>query len=45
MDTITDFSEVVGIVYLGCNDNPDNWYEITEIEYMELTKEEETYEF
>lgn len=32
-------------IYLGCNDKPENWYEITEIEYMELTKEEETYEF
>ena len=23
-------------VYLGCNDSPDNWYEITEEEYNEI---------
>lgn len=27
-------------VYLGCNDNPDNWHEITEEEYTEIQKKE-----
>ena len=27
-------------VYLGCNDNPENWYEITELEYEEIQKAE-----
>jgi hypothetical protein len=27
-------------VYLGCNDNPDNWREITEEEYIEIQKKE-----
>ena len=27
-------------VYLGCNDNPDNWHEITEEEYIEIQKKE-----
>ena len=27
------FSEVGGSVYLGANDSPDNWNEITEEEY------------
>ena len=28
-------------VYLGVNDNPDNWYEITEAEAEELQAKEE----
>ena len=27
-------------VYLGCNDSPDNWYEITEEEYNEIQEAE-----
>ena len=23
-------------IYLGCNDSPDNWHEITEAEYNEI---------
>ena len=26
-------------VYLGCNDNPDNWHEITEEEYAAIEEE------
>lgn len=26
-------------VYLGCNDNPDNWQEITEEEYAAIEEE------
>ena len=32
------FSSVGGDVYLGKNDKPENWYEITEEEYNELNK-------
>ena len=28
-------------IYLGENDNPENWHEITEEEYKDLTKTEE----
>ncbi len=28
-------------VYLGVNDKPENWYEITEAEYEEKMREEE----
>ena len=28
-------------IYLGCNDSPDNWHEITEEEYAEVLKAEE----
>ncbi len=28
-------------IYLGCNDNADNWREITDAEYEEIMKEEE----
>lgn len=31
-------------IYLGCNDSPDNWHEITEEEYDEILKAEETIE-
>ncbi len=27
-------------VYLGCNDKPENWHEITEAEYEEILAEE-----
>ena len=27
-------------VYLGCNDSPDNWYEISEAEYAKILAEE-----
>ena len=29
-------------VYLGCNDSPDNWYEITDAEAEEKLKELES---
>lgn len=29
-------------VYLGIGDNPDNWHEITEEEYAEVLKAEES---
>ena len=35
------YSSVGGSVYLGVNDNADNWHEITETEYAEIVKEEE----
>lgn len=36
-----NYSSVSGEVYLGVNDSPDNWHEITEEEYNErITKEE-----
>ena len=28
-------------VYLGCNDSPENWHEITDAEYEEILKENE----
>ena len=28
-------------IYLGCNDSPDNWHEITEEEYNEILKAQE----
>ena len=28
-------------VYLGCNDNPENWSEITQEEYEQILKEQE----
>ena len=27
-------------IYLGKNDNPDNWYEITDIEYEQIVAEQ-----
>lgn len=30
------YSSVGGLVYLGINDSPDNWYEITEEEYDQI---------
>lgn len=35
------YSSVGGSVYLGVNDKPENWHEITEAEYNEKTKAEE----
>ncbi len=34
------YSSVGGLVYLGVNDSPNNWYEITEEEYNEIQKAE-----
>ena len=28
-------------IYLGCNDSPDNWSEITDAEYEEILKQQE----
>ena len=28
-------------IYLGCNDKPENWHEITDAEYAEILKEQE----
>lgn len=28
-----------GEIYLGCNDKPENWYEITQADYEEILKE------
>ena len=33
------FSSVGGSVYLGINDSPDNWHEITKEEYDEIQQE------
>lgn len=35
------FSSVGGVVYLGVNDSPDNWHEITEAEYNAIIAEQE----
>lgn len=35
------YSSVGGSVYLGVNDSPDNWHEITEAEYNENVRENE----
>ena len=35
------FSDVGGDVFLGKNENPDNWYEIPEAEYEEIMAEEQ----
>ena len=35
------YSSVGGSIYLGINDNPDNWHEITEEEYNEIQKKNE----
>lgn len=34
------YSSVGGQVYLGVNDSPDNWHEITEKEYNEIVAEQ-----
>lgn len=36
------YSSVGGFVYLGCNSKPENWHEITEEEYNEILKAQET---
>lgn len=36
------YSSVGGQVYLGVNDSPENWYEITEEEYNAIVAEQET---
>lgn len=36
------YSSVGGSIYLGVNDKADNWHEITEEEYNEIVKAEET---
>ncbi len=28
-------------IYLGCNDKPENWHEITDEEYAEILKKQE----
>lgn len=33
------YSSVGGEIYLGVNDSPDNWHEITEEEYKQKMKE------
>lgn len=38
--TLTNGDSFGKEVYLGCNDSPDNWYEITEAEYEEIQKAE-----
>ncbi len=35
------YSSVGGSIYLGVNDSPDNWREITEAEYNEIQKKNE----
>lgn len=35
------FSSVGGEVYLGINDSPDNWWEITQEEFEKIQKENE----
>lgn len=35
------YSEVGGSVYLGANDSPENWHEITEEEYNQILKQQE----
>lgn len=39
-----NYSSVSGEVYLGVNDSPDNWHEITEEEYNERITNEENAE-
>lgn len=34
------FSEVGGSVYLGINDKPENWHEITEEDYNKILEEQ-----
>ena len=35
------YSSVGGSIYLGKNDMPENWHEITEAEYEEILKAQE----
>lgn len=34
-----NFSDIGGKVYLGVNDSPDNWWEITQEEFEQRQKE------
>ena len=36
------YSSVGGQIYLGVNDSPDNWHEITEEEYKTIMEEQNT---
>ncbi len=36
-----EFTEVGGSVYLGCNSQPENWYEITDEEYNKILEEQQ----
>lgn len=38
---LTDGETYSKEIYLGVNDKPDNWHEITEEEYAEILKAEE----
>ena len=38
------FSSVGGSVFLGANDSPENWHEITKDEYNAILKKEEVKE-
>ena len=38
------YSSVGGSIYLGVNDKPENWHEITEAEYNEIMKAQEELE-
>jgi hypothetical protein len=38
---LTDGETYSKEIYLGVNDKPDNWHEITEEEYAEVLKEQE----
>lgn len=35
------YSSVGGSIYLGVNDKPENWHEITDAEYNEMVKTQE----
>lgn len=35
------YSSVGGSIYLGVNDSPDNWHEITKEEYNEIMRAQE----
>lgn len=39
---LTDGEAYGKIVYLGVNDKPENWYEITEEEYEKIMRAEES---
>ena len=41
---LTDGETYGKMVYLGIDDKPENWYEITQEEYEERTKEERRFE-
>lgn len=35
------YSDIGGSVFLGANDSPENWHEITEEEYNKILKQQE----